>query len=54
MVLVTIERHSARKRHAHSTSILTGEASESALIFRITCPRWAFTVISLIPSSAAT
>src|SRR5437588_12553291 len=32
-------------------AILTNSASDSACIFRITCPRWIFTVISLVPSS---
>src|SRR5882724_1514947 len=35
-------------------AIFTRSASESAPILRITLPRWAFTVISLIPSSPAT
>ena len=34
-------------------AILTNSASDSACIFRITCPRWIFTVISLVPSSEA-
>src|SRR5712671_1553855 len=34
-------------------AILTNSASDSACIFRITCPRWIFTVISLVPSSKA-
>jgi len=34
-------------------AILTKSASDSACIFRITCPRWIFTVISLVPSSNA-
>src|SRR5688572_13086266 len=33
---------------------VTKSASESAFIFRITCPRCAFTVISLMPSSPPT
>jgi len=32
-------------------AILTNSASDSACIFRITWPRWIFTVISLIPSA---
>jgi hypothetical protein len=32
-------------------AIRTSSASESARIFRITCPRCIFTVISLVPSS---
>src|SRR5712692_534610 len=35
-------------------AIVTRSARESALIFRITLPRCAFTVISLIPSSPPT
>jgi len=31
-------------------AIVTSSAREPASIFRITLPRWAFTVISLIPS----
>src|SRR3954463_3990223 len=31
-------------------AILTNSANERAPIFRITCPRWIFTVISLTPS----
>src|ERR1700724_3631576 len=34
-------------------AILTKSASDSACILRITCPRWIFTVISLVPSSNA-
>ena len=34
-------------------AILTNSARDSACIFRITCPRWIFTVISLVPSSEA-
>jgi len=35
-------------------SMLTSSANESAFIFRMTLPRWNFTVISLIPSSPPT
>lgn len=35
-------------------AILTSSASESAFIFVITCPRWSFTMISLVPGSKAT
>src|ERR1700674_285654 len=34
-------------------AILTNSASDSACILRITCPRWIFTVISLVPRSNA-
>src|SRR5229473_4032096 len=34
-------------------AILTNSASDSACIFCITCPRWIFTVISLVPRSKA-
>src|SRR6202030_1078616 len=34
-------------------AILTNSANDSACIFRITWPRWTFTVISLVPSSEA-
>ncbi len=35
-------------------AILTKSARDSAFIFAITCPRWIFTVISLVPSSKTT
>src|SRR5690606_38409314 len=35
-------------------AIFTRSGSEPARIFRITLPRWAFTVISLMPSSPPT
>ena len=34
--------------------MFTKSGSDSACIFRITCPRCTFTVISLMPSSAPT
>ena len=40
----------ARARRSFA-AIFTRSARESAFIFRITWPRWAFTVISLMPSS---
>ena len=38
---------------SRAAATLTSWARDSTCIFRITRPRWAFTVISLIPSSAA-
>ena len=35
------------------SAILTGLANDLARIFRVTCPRWAFTVTSITPISWA-
>src|SRR2546429_8580272 len=51
----SIPRHQSGARRRRSlAAIFTSSGSESAIIFCITLPRWAFTVISLMPSSPPT
>ena len=45
---------SGRKYRPNDAAMFTRSARESAFIFRITWPRCAFTVFSLMPSSAPT